>query len=98
MKRKDDGSLVLVPAELVTSDVLALAKDAKAEILELVSILPRAGHCPICGDPNSWLDLNGSITAHCVDCAQIAADRLLASLGVESPTPLTLEVFHALAS
>src|SRR4051812_29048058 len=75
--RRDDGTLALVPIERVTPDVLQFARDAKPEIIELLATLPAPGRCPICGDQNGWLDLNGSTTAHCVTCAQIAADRYL---------------------
>jgi len=70
IRRRDDGSLALTPSELVTPDVLELARAVKPEIEALLAELPAPGRCPICGDPTGWPD---STTAHCTQCALIRA-------------------------
>lgn len=72
IRRRDDGSLALVPSELVAPDLLQLARDAKAEIEAAITALPAGGRCPICGEPNGW---DEKTQLHCTACAEIAAAR-----------------------
>ena len=71
---RPDGSLALTPPELVTADLVQLAKDAKPEIEPVVRQLPAPNACEICGSSDGWRD--GKTETHCGDCALLAAERL----------------------
>lgn len=77
--KRPDGSLGLIPSELVTPDILQLAKDAKPEIAAAMAALPSGGSCPICGSSTGHADLD---QLHCVDCALIGLERVCAELDI----------------
>jgi len=67
----------LSPPGVAPETLRILLREYRSEIQALLGQLPAPGQCPICGDPTGWGPVDGSTTGHCVDCATIAADRVL---------------------
>lgn len=69
----EDGQpyLVAEPGCEITTDVIALAKAAKPEILAIVAELPAQGRCRVCG----WQGIWQGTEALCSVCACYANER-----------------------
>lgn len=79
-----DDRFRLTPGGVAPEELRDLLKEYRAEVTAVLEQLPAAGRCPICGDPNGWADVDGSMTAHCVTCVQVAIDQFLATSDISS--------------